>query len=490
MLLRIGSLRVALCLLACLSVACSATPTQLLVFTGVHREQALDVWALAEHLSSSRDLAVTVLVPDSLARELKPSDPSLKPSDPSPLPDAPDTADGASCAAGEASCAADEATRALPQRSGSLTTLVYASLPYEEYSSDAMHGRGALAGLTAQLDFHLANCANLLLNRTVADALAHGAAPSSSPGASSSTGSSISEQPRFAAMLGVATDPCSALLADRLRIRRRVSYDDGASVSLLLTLLGAGHATSHVAAYGTALGGGGAMSTVQRVRNVVAYHRLQWWHARVFEPRVAAFRQRHRLQPHTADGPKPPACHLRGQVVITGADWGLLEPQPLPPSVQLVGPLRARAGAEGPLQPPQLAAHVAAAEQGVVVIAFPDDYSLYPGPRGPEPDIARVYLPLKHARNVLMLPELPLSELLAHPQVVSLVTAGSVQAIYQAIYHAKPVMAVPLSSGQEDVVARVAALGAGQRLSRTELEGGAASYRVSVAIERMRNVYS
>ncbi len=50
-------------------------------------------------------------------------------------------------------------------------------------------------------------------------------------------------------------------------------------------------------------------------------------------------------------------------------------------------------------------------------------------------------------------------------------------------------MAVPLNAAQEDLVARLAALGAGQRLSRQELEGGAASYRVSVAIERMSNVY-
>ena len=63
------------------------------------------------------------------------------------------------------------------------------------------------------------------------------------------------------------------------------------------------------------------------------------------------------------------------QVIITGADWGLLEPQPLPPAVKLVGPLRAGPSqAAAALQPPELAAHVAAAEHGVAVIAFPPDY--------------------------------------------------------------------------------------------------------------------
>lgn len=71
-----------------------------------------------------------------------------------------------------------------------------------------------------------------------------------------------------------------------------------------------------------------------------------------------------------------------------------------------------------------------------------------------------------------------------------LAARAPLQAIYAAIYAAKPVMAVPLNAAQEDLVARLAALGAGQRLSRAELEGGAASYRVSVAIERMSNVYS
>ncbi|GIL53170.1 hypothetical protein Vafri_8848 [Volvox africanus] len=302
------------------------------------------------------------------------------------------------------------------------------------------------------------------------------------------------------------------------------------------------------------------MSLFQQIRNVLQYYRLQLWYRRVYEPRLAAFRQRHRLWALPAplvpgseggEGEQTrgrggvasgkPACHLRGQVVITGGDWGLLEPQPLPPSVKLVGPIRAQpaptptmpapaagAGAAGTpptaavettgsgtaslplLQPPELAAHVSGAGTGIVIICFPPDYRLPLRAllaiaeavidlkqrivwQAAEADIARVrqlYLPLRHARHVLMVPRVPLQELIMHPQVVSLITAGSVQAIYTAVYAGKPVIAVPLNAAQEDLVARLAGLGAGQRLSRQELEGGAASYRVSVAIERMSNVYS
>ncbi len=126
-----------------------------------------------------------------------------------------------------------------------------------------------------------------------------------------------------------------------------------------------------------------------KVRNLLQYHRLRLWRARTYEPRLHAFRQRHRLLPyHTAaaavaaagGGPAAAAavaaaggsrCHLRGTVVVTGADWGLLEPQPLPPAVKLVGPLAV--GPPAPL-PPELAEHVAGAKHGTAVVAFPPDY--------------------------------------------------------------------------------------------------------------------
>ncbi len=79
--------------------------------------------------------------------------------------------------------------------------------------------------------------------------------------------------------------------------------------------------------------------------------------------------------PHPLLPPGPTRPH---QVIITGADWGLLEPQPLPPPVKLVGPLRAGAldgrGSASPLEPPELAAFVSAADTGIVVICFPPDY--------------------------------------------------------------------------------------------------------------------
>lgn len=131
-------------------------------------------------------------------------------------------------------------------RPGSLTLIRYHSVGFEEYQAQA---KDSISELTSVLDFHLANCASLMVNRTLMDSLAKPAGGGGAP---------------FTAMLGVATDPCAALLADRLRIRRRAAYDDGSATSLLWgVLLGQGHATSHVAAYGTGLGGGGSMGLYQ-----------------------------------------------------------------------------------------------------------------------------------------------------------------------------------------------------------------------------------
>lgn len=111
-----------------------------------------------------------------------------------------------------------------------------------------------------------------------------------------------------------------------------------------------------------------------------------------------------------------------------------------------------------------------------------------------DPDMQRVlqaYPPLKHAaHHIFHAPRIPLQDLLGHPQVVSFVADGSMEAVYSGIYHAKPLIAVALDTEQRDVVARVAALGIGQRLGREDLEGGAVPYRLSVAIERMSNVYA
>ena len=73
--------------------------------------------------------------------------------------------------------------------------MTYPSVSFEEYQA---HGSGPISELTGLLNFHLANCASLLLNRTAMETL-------------------VAFQ--FSTMLGVASDPCSAFLADKLKAR-------------------------------------------------------------------------------------------------------------------------------------------------------------------------------------------------------------------------------------------------------------------------------
>lgn len=57
----------------------------------------------------------------------------------------------------------------------------------------------------------------------------------------------------------------------------------------------------------------------QKTRNVLQYYKVQMWHARVYGPRVAAFRSRHRVRPLYGEGPRPLPCHMKGQVGLLGA---------------------------------------------------------------------------------------------------------------------------------------------------------------------------
>lgn len=66
--------------------------------------------------------------------------------------------------------------------------------------------------------------------------------------------------------------------------------------------------------------------------------------------------------------------------------------------------------------------------------------------------VLATYLPLQHSTSILVLPTIPINALLAHPKVVSVVSDGSIQAIYRAIYYAKPIASVALTVEQRDLV--------------------------------------
>lgn len=101
------------------------------------------------------------------------------------------------------------------------------------------------------------------------------------------------------------------------------------------------------------------------------------------------------------------------------------------------------------------------------------------------------YLPLRHAKHsILVQQHLPMHTVLSHPNVHSLVSDGSMQSIHAAIFYAKPLAAVALNAEQRDNVARLTVLGIGRQLERSEIETGLASFRLSIALERLTNVYS
>ena len=65
-----------------------------------------------------------------------------------------------------------------------------------------------------------------------------------------------------------------------------------------------------------------------------------------------------------------------------------------------------------------------------------------------EPDQAHLhamYAPIQHARHVLLLASVPRNDLLGHPRVMAIMTDASHHSVYEALYHGKPLFAVPLS---------------------------------------------
>lgn len=96
------------------------------------------------------------------------------------------------------------------------------------------------------------------------------------------------------------------------------------------------------------------------------YCRLQWWYKHVLQAKLTAFRQRYRVPEHAAcPGPV---------LTITGADWGFIEPQPISPTVKMVGPIEAWPEADQSALTPALAKFLEGAEHGVVVISLPQRY--------------------------------------------------------------------------------------------------------------------
>jgi hypothetical protein len=220
-------------------------PAQLLLYSGVHVETALDLWALAQHMAATRDVAVTFVAPDGLAHLLQhttwahSTSASLAhdsqanaqqggaPShdqqcDAEPGRDASSAGEATDCALPNAALPGAPPSPPL-EPPGSLTVRFFPSPAADDLAEGGAPpkpGRtpplpSASSALTSQLRFRLASCASLLQNRTLLAALK----------------ASLAASPR-AALLGPLVDPCGPLLADRLRLAARAAYDDGGATSL------------------------------------------------------------------------------------------------------------------------------------------------------------------------------------------------------------------------------------------------------------------
>eukprot|EP00195_Chlamydomonas_chlamydogama_P017139 CAMPEP_0202897620 /NCGR_PEP_ID=MMETSP1392-20130828/6338_1 /ASSEMBLY_ACC=CAM_ASM_000868 /TAXON_ID=225041 /ORGANISM="Chlamydomonas chlamydogama, Strain SAG 11-48b" /LENGTH=537 /DNA_ID=CAMNT_0049583305 /DNA_START=16 /DNA_END=1626 /DNA_ORIENTATION=+ len=370
--------------------------------------------------------------------------------------------------------------------------ILYEGIRIEEFipakEADSIH-----TALKRRMDFSLSNCDGLLHNSSLMNTL---------------------REARFDMAFGDSSDFCFWPLSDALGIPR-VDYDTLGSHSTPYLLYGMQQPVGYVPTQGAGLAGG-PMTLPERFHNVWHYLQLYWARTFIVKRRLSAFRRKHqglylrqqmeeeeqRRRKKPSSSSQPSRASSGGSVLcISALDWAFQEPHPIPPLVHYVGPVQPEA--PRPL-PQHLEDFVVSAPQGCVVVSFVHGYHMLKQsmtamaaaftelhmrvvwhlPATSKAQLLDMYPAIKHARNVMITSSVPRNDLLGHPAVLAIMTDGSIHSIQEAIYHGKPIYAVPLSLEQRDVVARMVRLGLGTHLDRGKLERGV-GYLVELNLQKI-----
>ncbi|XP_078609118.1 2-hydroxyacylsphingosine 1-beta-galactosyltransferase-like [Branchiostoma floridae x Branchiostoma japonicum] len=187
----------------------------------------------------------------------------------------------------------------------------------------------------------------------------------------------------------------------------------------------------------------------------------------------------------------------RAEFWMFQSDVALDFPRPTMPNVQFVGGLTARPGS--PL-PQELAEFVEDWEDhGVVVVSFgsvidniPDRTLLEKLAEGLASLPQRVVWkftgmpPSNLGNNTKLMAWLPQNDLLAHPHTRAFVTHAGINGLYEALYHAVPVVGLPMFADQFDNMARMAGKGMGITLDIWNLRPEHLSAAVTKVIQDKR----
>ncbi|KAI8466177.1 MAG: hypothetical protein J3K34DRAFT_524714 [Monoraphidium minutum] len=254
---------------------------------------------------------------------------------------------------------------------------------------------------------------------------------------------------------------------------------------------------------------------ITALTKVITYVNVHWGP-------IASVSRRHGVPPRGAAGPPRPL------LLLVNFDWALEPPRPVAPGTHYIGALMPRppaplpedlrrwleegaadgaadsadtpgagAAAEGGAAA-AAAADAAAAALPVVYVSFGASF-LAPDAAMPAlaaalsaaagrvrlllrlrpPEAAALAAALGAAgltldpRHALIRPRFPQNDVLGHPKVKAFVTQGGYLSMQEAAYHGVPVVGVPLTLGQGELVARAADEGRGALVRKDALMGGA-----------------
>ncbi|XP_076126344.1 UDP-glucuronosyltransferase 3A1-like [Alosa pseudoharengus] len=282
-----------------------------------------------------------------------------------------------------------------------------------------------------------------------------------------------------------AFNPCSFLLAHFLGLRYVAFYPGSLNGPLSV---GLPSPLSHVPVFNSELSD--RMGLFGRLKNVV-FSLVSPIAEQLIHQRFQHVAERHFLSP-----PAMSELYSRAELWAFNTDFSLEFPQPLMPYTVCVGGLLSK-----PARPlsQDLEDFIGQyAEEGFIVVTLGSMVSSVPLEellREMNAGFAQVpqgvvwrYHPLRWpphiqpAPNVKLVDWLPQNDLLGHPKVRLLVTHGGQNSLLQAVYHAVPVLGVPLFGDQFDNLVRVEAKGLGLAVKPTDIQRDVLSGTVTTLI--------
>ncbi|XP_077377266.1 UDP-glucuronosyltransferase 3A1-like isoform X2 [Festucalex cinctus] len=206
---------------------------------------------------------------------------------------------------------------------------------------------------------------------------------------------------------------------------------------------------------------------------------------------------------HLASGSPPGGLdefHQKAELWAFNTDFSLEFPQPLLPATVLTGGLLNKPAE--PLEQDLDSWISSFGESGFIIVALGsmvssvsvdrllvelvDGFSVIPQGVIWRYDCERWPPHLSKPSNLLLVDWLPLNDLLGHDKVRLFITHGGQNSLLQAVYHAVPILGIPLFGDQFDNVVKAEAKGLGLAISPTRITGKLLSSTIQTVVRDVR----